>query len=250
MRNFQAWLDEALRQVVLSGNGGWVAPYIAESVARARDRAIELTGQQLRDSAKVTPLTSLTAVELQGVCEAVSQQAIRVFTTALLAHQRPAKLARAVAAVIYPIGRTRSRAVAQYMVVRAFSSATLDAFRSAGLTQVGTVAERLKVTPVRLRDAARNTPQARHGPTGRFRPFATAPEPEEQEAIEAGEEAVAELGEVDVLTAGDEDVCPICEDISDSGPYDIDDAEGLIPAHPNCRCAFVPTSDERFAEVS
>jgi Arc/MetJ-type ribon-helix-helix transcriptional regulator len=45
---------------------------------------------------------------------------------------------------------------------------------------------------------------------------------------------------VDVQTAGDEYVCIVCEDISEGGPYDIDTAEGLIPAHAWCRCAFVP----------
>jgi hypothetical protein len=50
-----------------------------------------------------------------------------------------------------------------------------------------------------------------------------------------------------VLTAGDEDVCQQCQDIADEGPYDINEAEALIPAHPWCRCAFVPTSDRRYA---
>jgi 8-oxo-dGTP pyrophosphatase MutT (NUDIX family) len=50
-------------------------------------------------------------------------------------------------------------------------------------------------------------------------------------------------GEVDVLTAGDNDVCDECQDISDSGPYSLDEAEALIPAHPNCRCAFVAAEE-------
>jgi hypothetical protein len=45
---------------------------------------------------------------------------------------------------------------------------------------------------------------------------------------------------VNVLTAGDDLVCQVCEDISEEGPYSLDEAQGLIPAHPNCRCAFVP----------
>jgi ADP-ribosyltransferase exoenzyme len=55
--------------------------------------------------------------------------------------------------------------------------------------------------------------------------------------------------DVEVITAGDNDVCIVCEDISNEGPYDLDTAEGLIPAHPWCRCAFVPVSDKRFAKV-
>ena len=54
---------------------------------------------------------------------------------------------------------------------------------------------------------------------------------------------------VNVLTAGDDAVCEDCEDIAAGGPYEIDEAGGLIPAHPNCRCAFTPADDERFAET-
>lgn len=57
-------------------------------------------------------------------------------------------------------------------------------------------------------------------------------------------EKLSELEQVNVLTAGDDLVCFECEDISNSGPYSIDEALGLIPAHPNCRCAFVPALDE------
>jgi len=51
---------------------------------------------------------------------------------------------------------------------------------------------------------------------------------------------------VNVLTAGDDKVCPRCEDIADSGPYTIDEARGLIPAHPSCRCAFDPVEDDSY----
>jgi len=47
-------------------------------------------------------------------------------------------------------------------------------------------------------------------------------------------------GNVDVLTAGDDRVCFECESISEEGPYSLAKAEELIPAHPQCRCAFVP----------
>jgi len=36
--------------------------------------------------------------------------------------------------------------------------------------------------------------------------------------------------------------CPtgICEDIVNAGPYTIQEARGLLPAHPNCTCAWAP----------
>ena len=52
------------------------------------------------------------------------------------------------------------------------------------------------------------------------------------------------MGEfVNVLTAGDDKVCADCEDLAAEGPYSLFEAMGLLPAHPNCRCAFVPFTE-------
>lgn len=34
--------------------------------------------------------------------------------------------------------------------------------------------------------------------------------------------------------------CPICVGLSQNGPYTMNEARGLLPAHPNCRCALTP----------
>lgn len=52
---------------------------------------------------------------------------------------------------------------------------------------------------------------------------------------------------VEVLTAGDDRVCDECQDYADGGPYDIDELE--LPLHIECRCAYVPVDDARFAPV-
>ena len=42
--------------------------------------------------------------------------------------------------------------------------------------------------------------------------------------------------------------CPLCVGMAESGPYTIEEARGLIPLHPNCRCTWVPyvrTGNER-----
>ena len=52
---------------------------------------------------------------------------------------------------------------------------------------------------------------------------------------------VEELGvEVEWSTAGDGRVCPECESFEGTVYESTADARGLIPAHPNCRCAFIP----------
>ena len=51
---------------------------------------------------------------------------------------------------------------------------------------------------------------------------------------------VTEVGvEVEWLTAGDGLVCPECAAL-EGQTFDLDDARGMLPLHPNCRCAWVP----------
>lgn len=55
---------------------------------------------------------------------------------------------------------------------------------------------------------------------------------------EAGLEGVGL--EAEFSTSGDEAVCAKCEALAAAGPYTIQQARGLIPAHPSCRCAWLP----------
>ena len=48
--------------------------------------------------------------------------------------------------------------------------------------------------------------------------------------------------EVELVTAGDENVCTLCEDAA--GKYTLEEARGLLPIHPRCRCRFIPELDE------
>lgn len=50
--------------------------------------------------------------------------------------------------------------------------------------------------------------------------------------------------EVQVVTADDDLVCPICDELEARGNIPISDAENLLPAHPKCRCELSnPTFD-------
>lgn len=44
---------------------------------------------------------------------------------------------------------------------------------------------------------------------------------------------------IEFQTAGDERVCPVCKSL-DGRVYSINQARGVIPVHPNCRCAWAP----------
>ena len=59
--------------------------------------------------------------------------------------------------------------------------------------------------------------------------------------MEAGMEGVTV--EAEFSTAGDSRVCPQCRAL-EGNVYTIEKARGLIPVHPNCRCAFIPIVPE------
>lgn len=46
-------------------------------------------------------------------------------------------------------------------------------------------------------------------------------------------------GKAEFSTAGDDRVCPICVGL-EGEVFELKEAEGVIPVHPNCRCAWLP----------
>lgn len=118
-----------------------------------------------------------------------------------------------------------------------------------------------------LNDAARKTPQPQHPKSGKFaKAHVVAREkarskktgrfrkqglsPEEQRKEELTEARFGRVpGRLDVLTAGDDRVCDVCDGISAGGPYSINEARSLIPAHLHCRCLFVAAGAMRDAEI-
>lgn len=225
VNSFQSWMDTVLADVVLGLNREqWIGDFVTEAYRRGWKNASLQLGRDLpinEDRASI--ITKLTISELQGVNEAFSQRAVRAFSDGLLSHLPPATIARTIRQAIDSIGIVRSRATVQTVIVRANGEAALDAFQLAGVQKVGVLPETVP-SPGRqhaIRDAARKSRASKR----RKRPRQL----------------------VEVLTAGDDLVCPICEDIAADNPYTIQEARGLIPAHPNCRCAFVPLDDARFS---
>jgi hypothetical protein len=216
---FRNWLEERQRQLILSGD---VGSYLNAAVRLAHKRAEALTGSKNINSPHdcIEHMTSLAKSELQGIAAVVTQRATRVLASGLAKKQRPDKIAREIAAAVDAVGRVRSRALVNFAIVKAFNSASLDAFRQAGISHVGVVPEKLRAV---------------RGPHGKH-------------LVRDARRGV-DLSLVEVLTQGNELVCQRCEDISNDGPYSLDEAEGLIPAHPNCLCSFVPAMDLRFASV-
>ncbi len=216
--------DSPIHVVNYNGvNYSWDGNHRASAAKLRGDDDIDakvLRKRDLKDAAppldRIPALQSLAIAELQGIVEAVSQRAVRAYVEGMLRRQTPAQIARNIALVIETVGRKRGDMLVSFMIVRAFGAATLDALRSRGITHVGIIPERKPAPPV-ITDAKAKKKKSK----------------------------VKNL--VGILTAGDDDVCPACEDIAEGAPYTLDEAESLIPAHPRCRCAFVPWDDARFA---
>lgn len=55
------------------------------------------------------------------------------------------------------------------------------------------------------------------------------------------EEGLAEVvGLAELITARDGRVCEVCKALERQGPIPLEEARGVIPVHPNCRCAWLP----------
>ncbi len=217
IKTFQNWFDTALHQILFPGNGQWMFHYFdkAQTLAFKHSRKDAPLAWPIVESSGTGALIRSTAVvELQGIMEAVSQQVVRTVSHGLLTKLRPAKIARLISEIVRSIGKHRSYAMVDYMIVKMFNETTLDVLEKSGVTHVGILPEYVQVRPPPVLTDAVKSPRT-----------------------------FSRRSEVDVLTAGDQKVCIICEKIAKNGPYKIKDAHGLIPAHAGCRCGFVPAGD-------
>ena len=56
---------------------------------------------------------------------------------------------------------------------------------------------------------------------------------------------------VDIRTMGDNKVCQDCLTIESNNPYPINEVDGILPVHPNCRCIYAVSNknyDESYDE--
>jgi hypothetical protein len=254
---FQRWFDLALQNAVLQKDGSWMRPYLDQAYALGTtfgQRQANTIKNHMLAGHRSEALQTLARVELQGIIEAVSQQAVRVVANGLMTNARPMAITRQVLNVIETIGRNRSNAMIELLVIRAHAEASLDIYEAAGIATVGLLPESRAQAKVvtdakaqpKTTDAKKNAKGTGPGSrTSKFKP----PSQRTIQRIRAAElNTSRRLGEnVNVRTAGDDDVCPVCEAISEDGPYSINTARGLIPAHPHCRCVFIPADDARFA---
>ena len=242
------------------------------------------------DAGEVSRLHAGAATaEVRGIAGETQRRLLRNVVRSIEAKEKPEALMREVRKVMEKITRLRLHLMINTLVVRAVNAAKLYAYAAEGITQVGIEPEwlsnhaahqhdsvadhhpRLNGAAVLLDARSKKAKRRKRVKANKAKRKKKEFSVEEQvlaeglgiliggeagDLIERAVESIAEASEqeeealVNVLTAGDDRVCQDCEDIASDGPYELSQAQGLIPAHPNCRCAFIPFGDKRFAPIS
>jgi hypothetical protein len=253
------------------------------------EQELKVSLDHLDDNDVVELHAALSSAEVRGIASETQRRIMRLVVAAIESRDKPEALMREVRLVIEKIARLRLNMMVNTGVVRAVNAGKLAGYEASGITQVGIDPEWVPrshshdsiVHDVKSRKAKRRKRvkenKSKRSKSSKSKRRAVEEDPEEEmvsaarsieeqilaaafpegsalmeaaeEMLEEIETAAKEDNLVNVLTAGDDDVCQDCEDIAAEGPYDIDEARDLIPAHPNCRCAFVPFGDKRFAAI-
>ena len=221
-------------------------------IERAVQMGVDQVGKEMRvaldrlDPAEVAQFhADWVRFEVEGISGETQRRVLRHVVTALDTKATPEALMREVRATLEKITKQRLFLLINTSVVRSVNAGKLFAYAENGVRQVGIEPEWLPArhthdaAPV---IAAKAIERRRKYRETRRRTVA-------RELAEAAEATLQALKVVHVLTAGDDRVCDICHEIAANAPYEINTALSLIPAHPNCRCAFVAFGDERFAEM-
>lgn len=226
--SFSQWIEAVSRLAVV--DAGVIRQYVGRAYERGLSSAMSGSPSSVIQSS-LPALLGLAAHELGAIQTQVAQAAGRAFASALIGGWSVARLTREIKKVIDDVGVARSRLATDSLIVRAYNEAILDALQARGETHVGVVPE--TVRRPRVGDAKRTGPGSR---VSRKRTPSRSTIRRIRQA-EQETERWARGRRVNVETAEDDRVCPVCEQIAEDGPYTIDRARGLIPAHVRC---FLP----------
>jgi hypothetical protein len=218
-------------------------------VERAVNRGLEQVAQELKaatehlDASEVVGFQAMWASnEVEGISSETQRRTARHVARAIQVRQTPDFLMRDIRMTLEKITRARLILLVNTAVVRSVNAGKLYGYEANGITRVGVRAEHL--------------PQA-HFHDHAFRDKKKRKSKSRMSVSQAGLRARAILTAglripelpMHVKTAGDDKVCDVCSEISADGPYEMDIAFDLIPAHPNCRCAFVAYGSDEYAEM-
>lgn len=220
---------------------GYVARAYAKGIAFGMKNVDSTSLAPMESNQRIKAFVALTTkVELRGIADAVTQAATRIVANGILQQSKPVAIMRAIFDRIEKVGISRTNAMVSAVIIGAFTDASLTVYEAAGHEAVGLIPEHLlraSLTTDARKASKKKSKVKRTGKAAAKARKLTAKKIAEAEKANA---KLEKLGRVRVITAEDDDVCVVCEKIADGGPYNINTARALIPAHPHCRCAFVP----------
>lgn len=141
--------------------------------------------------------------DLHGIGEEVIKRFSRTVALGLATGFSGSRLYRNVLPAFRQVALPRVKLLATTLITTAYNGGKLDTFELLGKTHVGIVSETVPKTLTK-----------------------------DANFYKKGSRNVI----VEYLTAGDDLVCPICEDLEGTY-YTLAGARGLLPRHPNCRCS-------------
>ena len=207
-------------------------------IERAVQKGVDQAAQELKASLDHLNIDDALAVhafavmsEVTGIANETIRRTLRHVSDAVERKTSPEILMRDLRIVLEKITKFRLNMLVNTAVVRAVNAGKIVAYKDQGIRQVGVTPEWMPVP--HMHDAKKKTKKA-------------TPKKKKGKVVAVWS---PDPLLVNVLTSGDDKVCDDCNDLAEDGPYDIDTAQELIPSHPNCRCAFVPFDDKRYAPV-
>jgi hypothetical protein len=209
---FTRWFNGAIYSTVVQ-EGRWLAEHARRGYAHGLQRAEQQWTKTPMLAAPDDVYLKFYRNEIEGIADATVQQTTRAISTGLLNREGGRKLYRRVVAVTMKTLEPRLYALGHQIIVQMHNQGILTQLKAAGHTHVSVIPEMLPRKIVPKRDHAHIRDQ--------------------------------EL--VNILTAGDDEVCEDCQDFADDGPHEIEEVENTLPLHVNCRCEYVPTDDMRYA---
>lgn len=235
---FSDWLTSMMQTTVL--DTGIIRSYVERASALGVRTASVIVGSGGTTRGRTELITGLAVNELRAIGSLVAQQSARAVAAGLLQGWTTARVVREVTTIIDKVAIARSRLVADHVVVRSYNDATLDVFEQAGHDMVDVLPELRPAVRVGDAKKKKSGKSRKTGPGSRVSRSRTPSASTIYRIARLEAETEAWAKRVNVETAEDDKVCSICLGIAEDGPYTINRARSLIPAHPRCRCAFVP----------
>lgn len=230
----------------LIDHGVWMNAYID----RAWDLGVEiakiLTPNRTMFTMRPALFYEAARVEMEGLADAMLQRLGRTALEAIMAGRPPSKIYRLLVKEIDIIQNQRLSTFVNTIIVRAHNAARAEYFHAVRIDKLRLVPEMVRRIPTadacchghgiryhrmphrdasilqRARSFFRRVGQGIGRLFGRGKP--------EPEALWQW------------VTAGDDDVCPECEE-REGDLLTWQEAQAQIPLHPNCRCSVIPASE-------